>query len=525
MAAPDEDLFLPEDEDLHTVTSVAGAGGRRLEAKVLLFEENELRRVRVLTFHGYKAFLHYTRLLPHDADFEDIRACLKKAGVVRGIDDDALALLVELLNHGEEPVGPFQLAKGIPALDGEDGKIEFAIQPTSQEVRYDLDENGNVDFHRPNLIQNTLKGDTVAVIHPPTKGRAGVDIFGNEIPAVDGKRVTLRMGEGLRADQSLAKLFADRDGRVIFENGVLSISSRFEVLGNVDYSIGSVDFVGEVIVHGNVLDDFDVYGRKGVTIAGNVGSCQISSDGDVLLKGGVAGRGRGKISAGGAVSARYLNDVLVEADGDISVENEVVNSTLRAGGRLLIPRGSILGGEAVAFSGVEAGSLGSELGIATRISSGMDWRTEELIAELDKDIGEMEQRAREINESLDPLLRGELGTVAINKEQKAILQELLPLMRKLRGRIERAQEQRLKLHESRLRNCVNQINVNEMLHAGVMVRFAHLRANMKTVFRGPLSVVEDMEKDMVRVVTQFPLLRDAAPERPWVGGLADHGKG
>jgi len=53
----------------------------------------------------------------------------------------------------------------------------------------------------------------------------------------------------------------------------------------VDFDVGNIDFIGHVVVRGDVVDGFCVCGRKGLTVEGNAGACTLESDGDTVQPG------------------------------------------------------------------------------------------------------------------------------------------------------------------------------------------------------------------------------------------------
>jgi len=509
----------------YPVTTVAGPGGRRQEMYVLHQTEDIRRRVRILCTPNFmRLFLHYTKMEKHEVPIETLRTVLREVGLLKHADPACLHMLCDLLNHDAEPVGPFQVGRGSPPQEGKDGHIEFLVRPTAREAQYDMDEAGNTDYRETNLIENALKGQHVATIHPPTRGRPGRDILGQPLPAADGKPINLRIGRAILADKDMTKLFADDDGRLIFEKNVLSLSTSYEVCGDVDYSVGKIDFIGTVEIRGSVLDDFDVTGRKGVRILGNVGNCTIASDRSIEIEGGITGRGQGRILCGGTVRAKYMNNVCVEATGDVEVRREILNSTIRTGGCLRISEGTIVGGDILAFRGIDAGVIGSELGVATRIAAGLDWRTEEKIIELDARIVDAKARIDRVVEDLNPRLEDKSRLLDLTEEQRGLLQDLVKELRDMRQQLAEAERERETLIDKTPKNRISQINVTSMLHQGVLIRFSHLRAHLKQSYRGPLSVVQDIERDTVRVLAQFPLLEDDSQERPWLGGFKDIGR-
>lgn len=506
--------------------SLTGPGGKTIEGLLLYENEDGVRRVRLLsTLTFMKVFLDYDRLLPsHTVTAGELGRVLDAAGVLEGIDDSALEMLADLLNVEPQPPGLFQVAKGNPPRDGDDGYVDFSVHPTRHKAEYVMDESGSVDYKQLNLIDNAHKGQTIAVLKPPTRGTPGNDVFGRAIPAKDGKPMSVHVGKNVSVSAAGTEFVSELDGRVIFERNSISVSELYEVQGTVDYKVGNIDFVGYVVVRGNVLDDFDVTGGKGVTIFGNVGKCEISSGGNVEIAGGISGRGEGKIVAGGSLKIKYLNDTRVECEGDVAVEKEIVNSAVRAMGAVSIPGGAIVGGDVLAYHGVEAGTVGSELGVGTRITAGIDWHTDEKITQVDAVIARNVERIEKINACLDPLMQNKGALAALGQEQKDLLQLLAAELQSIRAELAAAQKDRETLANNTQRDRVNQVNVTSAAYPGVIVRFSHMQGQLKRLHRGAMSLVQDTAIDNIRMVKQFRLTREDDPAKPDVSKLNDYGK-
>jgi hypothetical protein len=126
------------------------------------------------------------------------------------------------------------------------------------------------------------------------------------------------------------------------------------------------------VARGGVLDGFRVRASKDVAIGGLVGSATVEAGGDILIRGGVNGRGKAHLAAGGRLEARYLHGARVEAGGDVTVQVECIDSLVQAGGRVHVQKGGIIGGRAGAAGDLQAGFLGSEMCVDTRIAAGSD---------------------------------------------------------------------------------------------------------------------------------------------------------
>ncbi|MBI5419049.1 MAG: DUF342 domain-containing protein [Deltaproteobacteria bacterium] len=305
---------------------------------------------------------------------------LNRCGIRQGIDLEAVSSFTRNACSGK-PQKEVPLARGMRAEPGRDGWVEFIVRPHTGLAEYKEDEDGVIDFHNPHSFTNVQPGAEIALLHPAEEGRQGVLVTGSTVPAPAVKPIRLTIGRGIRLEEDGKKIIATAEGRVVYDGNTVSVESGFVVNGDVDYEIGNIDFAGFVDVRGDVLDGFKISSTKGIKVSGNAGNCQIRSGGNITI-GGMSGQGKGAIVCTGNLFARFLNEVVVECGGNVTVESEIRNSRIRSGACIIVPKGVISGGECIALSGIEAGTLGSPIGVRTVLASGGDRSSENANAKI-----------------------------------------------------------------------------------------------------------------------------------------------
>ncbi len=439
----------------------------------------------------------YLRVIP-SLDFsgitrETIEAVLAAAGVKHGVVQSGIDLVVAIQNSSEPYNGFFQIARGDPMRTGEDATIEFHVQPTSLDPRYDENDDGGIDFKQLNLIENCFAGQRVASIIPPGPGRPGVDVFGDEIPPQPGQPVLVQPGPGILMSSNGRDFTSEIEGRLVFDDNVLSISPLLEISRDIDYSVGNVDFVGKVMVKGSLLDGFYINAKRGVELLGEVGAGRITSEGDVKITGGIKGKNAAIITCRN-LEARYIDDATVEASGDVVATKEIINSSVKALGRVST-NGAIIGGVVCGFQGVEADTLGSEMGVTTWVMSGLDWTEENRKDEIRGQLAEYLDRVQSAKVLLDPLFASTEITARLGSEQKSMLADLISEMRDLRELMTELLEERSRIEGRDQSGMVNQINVRKMLYMGVNTRFSEVDGAIKDAVKGPVTVKQDTQRD------------------------------
>lgn len=443
---------------------------------------------------------------------------LASAGIGSGVDATGISAFIALVNAAAPFEGFFQIARSSPMRRGEDGSIEFHVQPTAAVPRYDQSDSGSIDFKQLNLIENCFAGQRVATIVPPGPGRSGVDIFGGAIPAEPGRPVKLTAGPGVTIHPNGRDFTSEIEGRLIHEGDELSVSPVLEIAKTIDYSVGNIDFIGKVVVNGALLDGFSVSGKRGVEIRGDMGAATVLSEGDVAIGGGVKGKGAGFISCM-KLKARYIDDSTVEASGDVSVEKEILHSTVKSLGKVSIPRGSILGGEVWGFRGVETDVIGSEMGVATKIVAGLNWTDENKLAEVRGKAAELSDRVQSSKMILDPLFAVPDITAQLSLDQKSMIADLILELRNLRDGLAQLLEEKERIMSRHQEGRVCQINVLSTVHMGASVRFTEVESEIKDLIKGPLSITQDVSGRTCKIGGMFNLAPENDP-KPSSDGFA-----
>ncbi|RJP81642.1 MAG: DUF342 domain-containing protein [Candidatus Zixiibacteriota bacterium] len=283
---------------------------------------------------------------------------LRANGVVFGISREAIESLLARRRWGEWT----QVACGVEPLPGENGWVEYFFDPELDPRPRQLD-NDRVDYREIGLIQVVQKDVVLARLCPPTLGVPGTNVLGAEIPAQPGAPAVIRSGRNTTfADETMTELRATVTGSVSrAPGGAVHVEHTLIVPGDVDYSSGNIDFPGDVIIRGDVKGGFRVCAGGKVEVRGVVEDAIIEAKGDVLVKGGFEGTGRGLIRAGGAVHLKFVENQAVEAQGPIRLGENALNARLNSGDFIYLDTGAgaVLGGCLKARLGLRARVLGN----------------------------------------------------------------------------------------------------------------------------------------------------------------------
>lgn len=321
-------------------------------------------------------------LYPTDSDDNEITTeriieALEQQGLVSGADTAMIDATLCRIREGSE--SPDNMAENVvvmtsqPAVDGADGRLVMSVD--DEKVSGIMDKKGNVDYHERSTFRCVNKGDELARIVPPTAGTAGVDVRGGVIPAAGGQEVSLQIGENVVASDSGRTLIAGIDGVVVHAGDHISVTDVLEIKGDVNYESGNVHLEkGSVLIKGGIRTGFEVDVPGNIVVEDGIEGAEVKAGGDIEVKRGLLMHNKGRIAARGSISAHFAENATIEADKDINISNNISNCHIVAGGKISVTKGKgvIVGGDICSNGGVEANEIGSELGVETHITIGVD---------------------------------------------------------------------------------------------------------------------------------------------------------
>ena len=388
-------------------------------------------------------FAEMTIVPPQGGGKEITEEIAKKAliehGVVFGIKEDVIKKLVEKgLKAKEDPTIFLEaiedvVAEGQFVQNGADAKLELLFESETKQEEQPATEGQDadrVDYRNVKSIQNVKKGQVLAKKVPPTNGINGRTVTGKEIKAEPGKDVKFIIGKGVVPSADNPDLYvAESDGQVIFKNNKLEVLAIYEINGDVDLSIGNIDFVGSVIIHGNV-GEFKIKAGEDVIIDEVADGTEIIAGGKVTVKGGIVGK-KARVIAQDDITTKYIRNAYVETEKNIIVNEAAMHSTLISGGKITVmgAKGLIVGGTIAAAYEVSAKEIGAKMATPTEIS----------IGETPKMREEMQKATTELKNIEDQLDKTKKGILFLKDLQQKSGGQLPPDKRDLLAKLTRTQ--------------------------------------------------------------------------------------
>jgi len=330
-------------------------------------------------------------------DISILKESLNQAKVVYGILEEKLLHIAGniLAYRGEQIL----IAQGIASINGIDGYIEL--------IRDDIDQNknntpillkdGRVDFFNIRDIPSVLRGEEIARKIEPIHGKPGIDVYGGEIKPRTPKDPRFPIGKNVVVNKEGTSIYALIDGQVsITERGKINVFSLYEVHGDVDFSTGNIDFVGSVLINGNVLSGFTIKAKGDIRVKGNIEGAFVESEGSIEIAGGVIGYHKGQIKAKQNLKASFLQNAIVTVGNDVIVSDSIMHSQVNAGRTIVLDgtKALIVGGLLRAGEEVSAKVIGNSMATPTEIQVGVS-------PELRGELIEIRSKLKEINDNFE----------------------------------------------------------------------------------------------------------------------------
>ena len=315
---------------------------------------------------------------------EDILWRALDAAQVRfGLDE---ALLAEIPKRKDKYFHLFLVARGTPPVHGRDGGI---VDLFHREIQREVvvDEFDQVDYTSLNLVQNVEEGEAICRILPSLDGTPGTTVSGQPVPARDGKPASVPKGRNTEISEDGSKLIATRAGHVEFSGRTFQVKPVLEIGGDVDFSTGSINFLGDIHIAGDITSGFSVRAMGNVMVDGLVEAATVEAGGDLVVAKGVVGNGQAMLVGQRSIFAKYLENCSIYARENLQADC-IINCEVYSDGVVQVRsgRGTIIGGRIRAAQEVSASIIGAKSECLTAIDLGgmpcEDFERERLLQEI-----------------------------------------------------------------------------------------------------------------------------------------------
>ena len=396
---------------------------------------------------------------------ENIKEELATMGVAYGVDYNKIKEVVtremfETLVH---------VASGLLPVNGENGRIKYYFD-INRDLKPKMLEDGTADYHDLGLVINVKKGELLAEIIPPTKGIPGKTVTGKIIPAKDGKEARIRTGKNVIISEDGYKLYAWIDGQPVLYDRKLSVLPILEIKGDVGPATGNIEFLGSIVVLGNVKSGFAIKANGDLQVNGIVEAAEIEAGGNIIIKRGVQGQGKGILKAGQDFKARYIENTTVEAGENINIAEASMHSCLLAGKNIKLDgkKGLIVGGTAKAGEKLAAKIIGSPMSTYTEIEVGINPTLKMNHQNICNKLKDLEMDLHKINQAQGVLERLKEKDL-LTHDKQVLLDKLILTKSSLMEQQSELMEEKEKLHLMISHSSRASISASNVCYSGVNI--------------------------------------------------------
>jgi uncharacterized protein (DUF342 family) len=363
----------------------------------------------------------------------ELEQYISSQGIHFGIQSDTLYLISQ--SPQEFFFTQNVIAIGIPPIEGKDGYVKVLYGESSDQERRPMErEDGSVDYREVTQLANVKAGQLIAERVPAQEGIPGKTVTGEVISPKNGKDAHFKIGKNVVINPEKIAMYAAIDGLVTkTDKEKLNVFPVYEVNGDVDYNIGNIDFVGTVVIRGNILTGFRVKASGDIRVTGGIEGAEVESDGSIEISGGIIGSNKGFVKAGRNIRCSFIQEGNAYAGEDILVTQSIMHSNVRAGRsvKCLGAKGLIVGGLIQAGDRVTARMIGNSMSTATVIEVGVR-------PELRQELNDLRAVMRQLVESND---KSEKALTLL--DQMASIGQLTPDKLALRGKLSATKRQTL----------------------------------------------------------------------------------
>lgn len=311
---------------------------------------------------------------PVGLTFDEVMDLLNSHKIVFGIDHVQIRRQLDEFargtnHHHFESV----LARGLPPSPGQDGKVEVLIPPPPPVT---IDEHGRADYRNVMRYRMVEKGQALARLFPPIPGKAGMDIFGEEVEPPAPKRADIVDGPNVQILTGSNEIVARVRGVFVHEKNRIDVNPILQIPGNVGLESGNVNYDGHVRIGNTIERAAEAYCTGDMEVGGAMESGQVRVGGSLTVRKGINTRHEGQVFVGGDLAATYIDNSVVTVERDVQVYKSIISSQVLCYGNVSVAgsNSALAGGELTAYGSVTADNIGSRTETPTKINLGVHVR-------------------------------------------------------------------------------------------------------------------------------------------------------
>jgi uncharacterized protein (DUF342 family) len=318
----------------------------------------------------------------------DVTDFLRRHSVVFGFDLKKIEEVLSTVRSG--PTGTvITVARGKRPVAGKDGHEEYRFR-TSLSAGAQTDTR--TDFRERGLVNNVRPGKIIAIIEREVPGKIGITVSGEKIKpppvrCVNAMRAGINVETCVDGTTTTYIAMVAGHARRLFDE--IQVTRDFIIEGDLDYTKGNIDFVGNVGISGDVKSGFVIKADGNITIGGSVEPNAVVIAGKSITVGDTirCGQNGGQVEAGADITARIVLNSHIQAKGNVAIKESISESTVYCLGKFTSAWGVIIGSTIEAIGGIQVNRIGKEDALAKNIIySGRSLLSEKRLRKIDEEL-------------------------------------------------------------------------------------------------------------------------------------------
>ncbi len=401
---------------------------------------------------------------------DEVKQYLAENNILFGVDDDKLKNVISNLNLIKKPIASVLVAKGKkPGLGNNDNVFFDYLNSATIESQYEneqkfFDEN---DFDLP---ENIKEGDKILTILRKTETFSGQNVYNEMLPPAEGEYINLKPLHGIKTDQEELNYYADLTGQVVFTPEGVCVLPVKEVSANIDKQYGDIDYEGNVMVRGSIMDGRKVKAKGNIIVYGTVCDADVRAGGNIKIKSQILGKRQAVVMAGGDVLFGGSQNAYIEAKRNILSAESIANSELVAEKAVYIQKSISSNTRIYARKFVWGQRLGSNIARNVQLTCGYSLAVSKPLIEKGRQIQKYKTQLIQVNDQLKQVM-GTYGSLNnVPDKFKAQVQNSYQNLQKLKTAIQTLGRERQEILAKQTHDTSPQVECGE-IYPGVVIQF------------------------------------------------------
>lgn len=307
-----------------------------------------------------------------DVEAKHITATLEKNGIVFGINEQLIQQTLDRLRSGKSDTNNSGVERNVVVASGIDKRdgVPASINLNHESIPGLKHKDGHIDLHEHGYPWDVKKGMVLGKFTPAVEARDGTRVTGESIHATEVENVSLELS-GIHLEQD-GHFVADEDGSLLVNGFNLMVTDVVVINGDVDLHSGNIHTRSTVQVKGFVTPGFIIEAGGDVIIDENVEDAIVRAVGNIIIKGGIRGP-RAQVFSSGSITVGFIEYGKVIAKDSIEIARSAVDAHITAGKDVLIgpEPGTMISGHCEAIRQVVVKTIGHPTSHACEIRLGM----------------------------------------------------------------------------------------------------------------------------------------------------------